>query len=158
MFHLRQEKSEIISSTSVVNFPSSRFKWGLTGNSATHSYFFSKVRPNKSSVLSGTTVIFACYLFRAVRRYTAAILVDPTYIRAYICRAEAYHKLHMVSTQIHQSSVGMIFIKKPEPCFASYQCQFCSHGTGRIFDWLKNVTRHFIHMGQFNIFPLFTQN
>ena len=91
----------MISPTSMVNVLSSRFKWGLTGNSATHSYFSSKVRPNKSLLLSGTTVIFACYLFRAVRRYTAAIRVDPTYIRAYICRAEAYHKLHMVSTQIH---------------------------------------------------------
>ena len=91
----------MISPTSMVNFLSSRFKWGLTGNSATHSYIFSKVRPNKSVLLSGTTVIFPCYLFRAVRRYTAAIRVDPTYIRAYICRAEAYHKLHMVSTQIH---------------------------------------------------------
>ena len=42
-------------------------------------------------------VAVVIYFFRAVRRYTAAIRVDPTYIRAYICRAEAYHKLHMVS-------------------------------------------------------------
>ncbi|XP_015759885.1 PREDICTED: uncharacterized protein LOC107339154 [Acropora digitifera] len=33
---------------------------------------------------------------KAVRRYTAAIRVDPTYIRAYLCRAEAYHKLKML--------------------------------------------------------------
>ncbi|KAL9955567.1 hypothetical protein ACROYT_G036906 [Oculina patagonica] len=37
---------------------------------------------------------------KAVRRYTAAIHVDPTYIRAYICRAEAYHKLHMIQDAI----------------------------------------------------------
>jgi len=37
---------------------------------------------------------------KAVRRYTAAIRVDPTYIRAYICRAEAYRKLHMLQDAI----------------------------------------------------------
>lgn len=41
-------------------------------------------------------VVVVIYFYRAVRRYTGAIRVDPTYIRAYICRAEAYHKLHMV--------------------------------------------------------------
>ena len=32
-----------------------------------------------------------------------------------------------------------------------------SHGTGRIFDWLKNLIGHFVHMGPFNIFVLFTR-
>lgn len=50
----------------------------------------------------------ALFFFRAVRRYTAAIRVDPTYIRAYICRAEAYHKLHMVSFYQMKSHVHNI--------------------------------------------------
>lgn len=49
-----------------------------------------------SLVKTSLCFFFVCFSFRAVRRYTAAIRVDPTYIRAYICRAEAYHKLHMV--------------------------------------------------------------
>nr|XP_015206045.1 PREDICTED: tetratricopeptide repeat protein 6 isoform X1 [Lepisosteus oculatus] len=32
--------------------------------------------------------------YEAIRRFTNAIKVDPTYIRAYICRAQAYHKVH----------------------------------------------------------------
>ena len=31
-----------------------------------------------------------------------------------------------------------------------------SYGTGRIFDRLKNLTRHFVHTEPFNIFALFT--
>ncbi|XP_013415730.1 uncharacterized protein LOC106177489 [Lingula anatina] len=30
----------------------------------------------------------------AIRKFSAAIKVDPTYIRAYVCRAEAYHRIH----------------------------------------------------------------
>ncbi|XP_068717425.1 uncharacterized protein [Montipora capricornis] len=37
---------------------------------------------------------------KAVRRYTAAIRVDPTYIRAYLCRAEAYQKLNMLQEAV----------------------------------------------------------
>lgn len=48
------------------------------------------------SLFGLTNYVLVIHLNRAVRRYTAAIRVDPTYIRAYICRAEAYHKLHMV--------------------------------------------------------------
>ena len=33
-----------------------------------------------------------------------------------------------------------------------------SYGTGRIFDRLKNLTRHFVHTEPFNIFALFTRN
>ncbi|XP_007891557.2 uncharacterized protein LOC103178545 [Callorhinchus milii] len=32
--------------------------------------------------------------FEAIRRFTNAIKVDPTYARAYVCRAEAHHKIH----------------------------------------------------------------
>ncbi|XP_078601975.1 uncharacterized protein LOC144876496 isoform X1 [Branchiostoma floridae x Branchiostoma japonicum] len=32
--------------------------------------------------------------FKAIGRFTQAIKTDPTYIRAYICRSEAYHKIH----------------------------------------------------------------
>ncbi|CAL1530862.1 unnamed protein product [Lymnaea stagnalis] len=31
---------------------------------------------------------------RAIKKFTSAINVDPTYVRAYVCRAEAYHKIH----------------------------------------------------------------
>ncbi|XP_059155839.1 uncharacterized protein LOC131940934 [Physella acuta] len=31
---------------------------------------------------------------RAIKKFTAAIKVDPTYVRAYVCRATAYHKIH----------------------------------------------------------------
>ncbi|XP_052281417.1 uncharacterized protein LOC127878913 isoform X2 [Dreissena polymorpha] len=31
---------------------------------------------------------------RAIKRFTSAIKVDPTYVRAYVCRGEAYHKIH----------------------------------------------------------------
>ncbi|XP_031569552.1 uncharacterized protein LOC116304042 [Actinia tenebrosa] len=37
---------------------------------------------------------------KAVRRYTGAIHVDPTYIRARICRAEAYQKMGMLQEAI----------------------------------------------------------
>lgn len=41
-------------------------------------------------------------LFRAIKKFTAGIKVDPTYVRAYVCRGEAYHKIHDVSTQVMQ--------------------------------------------------------
>ncbi|WAR00024.1 TTC6-like protein [Mya arenaria] len=31
---------------------------------------------------------------RAIKRFSSAIKVDPTYVRAYVCRGEAYHKIH----------------------------------------------------------------
>ncbi|KAK7097844.1 uncharacterized protein [Littorina saxatilis] len=31
---------------------------------------------------------------RAIKKFTSAIKVDPTYVRAYVCRGEAYHKIH----------------------------------------------------------------
>ncbi|XP_078324094.1 uncharacterized protein LOC111124594 isoform X6 [Crassostrea virginica] len=31
---------------------------------------------------------------RAIKKFTAGIKVDPTYVRAYVCRGEAYHKIH----------------------------------------------------------------
>ena len=30
------------------------------------------------------------YFSSAIRRFTSAIRIDPTYVRAYVCRAEAY--------------------------------------------------------------------
>lgn len=34
---------------------------------------------------------------RAIKKFTAALKADPTYIKAYICRAEAYTRVHDVS-------------------------------------------------------------
>nr|KAG5709228.1 hypothetical protein BaRGS_017980 [Batillaria attramentaria] len=31
---------------------------------------------------------------RAIKKFTSAIKCDPTYVRAYVCRGEAYHKIH----------------------------------------------------------------
>ena len=38
---------------------------------------------------------FVC-VCRAIKKFTSAIRVDPTYVRAYVCRGEAYHKIHEV--------------------------------------------------------------
>uniref|UniRef100_A0A2C9LFL2 Uncharacterized protein n=1 Tax=Biomphalaria glabrata TaxID=6526 RepID=A0A2C9LFL2_BIOGL len=35
-----------------------------------------------------------CNYHRAIKTFTAALKVDPTYVRAYVCRAEAYYKIH----------------------------------------------------------------
>ncbi|KAK6173455.1 hypothetical protein SNE40_016901 [Patella caerulea] len=37
---------------------------------------------------------------RAIKKFTAAIKVDPTHLRAYICRGEAYHKIHELTLAI----------------------------------------------------------
>ena len=37
------------------------------------------------------------FYFRAIKRFSAAVRVDPTYVRGYICRAEAYEKVGNVS-------------------------------------------------------------
>ena len=37
--------------------------------------------------------------FRAIKKFTSAIKVDPTYVRAYVCRGEAYSQLHDVSSK-----------------------------------------------------------
>lgn len=42
------------------------------------------------------------HFFRAIKKFTAGIKVDPTYVRAYVCRGEAYHKIHDVSTEVMQ--------------------------------------------------------
>ena len=34
---------------------------------------------------------------RAVKKFTAALKADPTYVKAYVCRAEAYTRVHDVS-------------------------------------------------------------
>ena len=34
--------------------------------------------------------------FRAIKRFNVALRVDPTYIRAFICRAEAYSAINEV--------------------------------------------------------------
>ncbi|XP_033743076.1 uncharacterized protein LOC117329299 isoform X6 [Pecten maximus] len=31
---------------------------------------------------------------RAIKKFASGIKVDPTYVRAYVCRGEAYHKIH----------------------------------------------------------------
>ncbi|XP_021358969.1 uncharacterized protein LOC110454008, partial [Mizuhopecten yessoensis] len=31
---------------------------------------------------------------RAIKKFSSGIKVDPTYVRAYVCRGEAYHKIH----------------------------------------------------------------
>lgn len=42
--------------------------------------------------------------FRAIKKFSAAIKVDPTYVRAYVCRGEAYHKIHEVSFNTYYDS------------------------------------------------------
>ena len=37
--------------------------------------------------------------FRAIKKFTAAIKADPTYVKAYVCRSDAYGKIHDVSYQ-----------------------------------------------------------
>ena len=37
-----------------------------------------------------------CY-FRAIRKFTNAVKADPTYVKAYVCRSEAYVRTHDVS-------------------------------------------------------------
>ncbi|XP_012943224.1 uncharacterized protein LOC101857057 [Aplysia californica] len=37
---------------------------------------------------------------RAIKKFSSAIKVDPTYVRAYVCRAEAYHKIHEVKNAL----------------------------------------------------------
>ena len=50
--------------------------------------------------------------------------------------------------------MGSFQEKYNDPFFLRLQ----SHGTGRIFHQLKNLTRHFVHTGPFNIFALFTRD
>ena len=49
------------------------------------------------SVISNTTQPMMCYR-RAVNCFTASIQADPTYVRAYVCRAEAYQRMNKVHT------------------------------------------------------------
>ena len=51
-----------------------------------------------------------CYN-RAVSCFTASIQADPTYVRAYVCRAEAYQqmdKVHLTSLEIVRHCLDMI--------------------------------------------------
>ena len=34
--------------------------------------------------------------FRAIKKFTSAVKADPTYVKAYVCRAEAYSRVHDV--------------------------------------------------------------
>ena len=46
--------------------------------------------------------VFICmnmYTDRAVNCFTASIQADPTYVRAYVCRAEAYQQMNKVHTR-----------------------------------------------------------
>ena len=47
-----------------------------------------------------------CQTFRAIKRFSAAIRVDPTYLRGYVCRAEAYDKVGHVSI-LYESKCGL---------------------------------------------------
>ena len=35
---------------------------------------------------------------RAIKKFTSALKADPTYVKAYVCRAEAHTRVHDVST------------------------------------------------------------
>lgn len=39
--------------------------------------------------------------YRAIKRFNIAIRMDPTYIRAYMCRADAYERIHDVSNYFY---------------------------------------------------------
>lgn len=43
-----------------------------------------------------------CFLLtcRAVKRFSDAALADPTLFKAYLCRAEAYQKMHNVCSSL----------------------------------------------------------
>ncbi|XP_041070110.1 uncharacterized protein ttc6 [Carcharodon carcharias] len=40
------------------------------------------------------------YNYEAIRRFTNALKVEPTSTRAYVCRAEAYHKIHNLTNAL----------------------------------------------------------
>ena len=42
-------------------------------------------------------------------------------------------------------------------CILFIKLRLTSHGTGRIFHQLKNLTGHYVHTEQFNILALFTR-
>jgi len=56
-------------------------------------------------------------LYRAIKKFTAAIKADPTYERAYVCRAEAYTRTREVRDFSGQPpkfvmmETGLIFVK-----------------------------------------------
>ena len=41
--------------------------------------------------------------FRAIKKFSGAIKADPTYLKAYVCRAEAFTKIHDVSNSFINS-------------------------------------------------------
>ena len=65
------------------------------------------------------------YLCRAVRQFSAAISADPTFIKAYLCRAEAYTRLHSVS--IKPVPVLVLFLIR------GFFVQRCHHDNGVSF-------------------------
>ena len=44
------------------------------------------------------TCHFVFLFHRAIKRFSAAVRVDPTYLRGYVCRAEAYEQVGHVRT------------------------------------------------------------
>ena len=42
-------------------------------------------------------------LIRAIRCFNMAIKSNPTYIRAYMCRAQAFKKIHNVSSSAYKA-------------------------------------------------------
>lgn len=49
------------------------------------------------------------FFFRAIKKFTNAIKADPTYVKAYLCRAEAHTKIHDVSFSVLMSLLNDIF-------------------------------------------------
>lgn len=70
-------------------------------------------------------IIMKCFLhfFRAIKKFTAGIKVDPTYVRAYVCRGEAYHKIHDVSTEVMQQLCSNL-LKNYDLCVWTLQLYF----------------------------------
>ena len=54
-------------------------------------------RIDNISIIQNISHVVVC---RAIKKFTSAIKVDPTYVRAYVCRGEAYHKIHEVGWSV----------------------------------------------------------
>ena len=54
-------------------------------------------RIDNISIIQNISHVVVC---RAIKKFTSAIKVDPTYVRAYVCRGEAYHKIHEVGWNV----------------------------------------------------------
>ncbi|XP_041358343.1 uncharacterized protein LOC121375146 isoform X3 [Gigantopelta aegis] len=59
---------------------------------------------------------------RAIKRFGSAIKIAPTYVRAYVCRAEAYHKIHELKQALHDFT-RVIHLRPDIPHFYMYRGQ-----------------------------------